>query len=91
MTMTTKALLAALTLTALIPLATAMPRDPAPRPSDHFCRDVQLGDGRTVPVCRCYSAIDCRRVVPACTPLILASDRDAEKKGRCASSAPRKG
>lgn len=84
MTKTFKILAATLVLGLAIPSAVAAQKQAAPRPSGHFCIDTQMPDGRTVPVCRCYSSFDCRRVMPTCTRALLASDPAAERMGRCA-------
>jgi hypothetical protein len=84
MTLTLKTLMAVLMLGVTVPAASAAQKQAAPRPSGHFCIDTQMPDGRTVPVCRCYGVIDCRKVMPACSRALLASDPDAERMGRCA-------
>ncbi len=84
MTLTLKTLAAVLVLGLSASTALAAQKQPAPRPSGHFCIDTQMADGRIVPVCRCYSSFDCRRVMPACTRALLASDPAAERMGRCA-------
>jgi hypothetical protein len=84
MTRILKILVASVALVVVVPAASASQAPATPRPSGHFCIDTQLPDGRTVPVCRCYSSFDCKRVMPACTRALLASDPHAERLGRCA-------
>jgi hypothetical protein len=79
-----KTLAVLMVMSAVVPASVASQTQAAPRPSGHFCIDTQRPDGRIVPVCRCYGAIDCRRVMPACTRALLASDPAAERNGRCA-------
>jgi hypothetical protein len=84
MPQTLKILAAALSLCVAVPAAYAAQKPATPQPSGHFCIDTQMPDGRIVPVCRCYSSFDCRRVMPVCTRALLASDPNAERMGRCA-------